>query len=61
MEGVICWDCEANSIDEEFGSHVEEDEEEVQSSKSENDIHLLDACLLLKLIEVLVLAQLEFC
>jgi hypothetical protein len=34
MEGVICWDCEANSIDEEFGSHVEEDEEEVQSSET---------------------------
>jgi hypothetical protein len=34
IEGVVCWNGKANSIDEEFGSNIEEDEEEVQSSKA---------------------------
>jgi len=58
MQRVVSWNGKANSIDEEFGGDVEEDEEEIKTSKTEDYIDLGDAGLLLEVIHEFVLAEL---
>ena len=58
MQRVVGRDDEANSIDEELGGDVEEDEEEVGGGEAEHDVDLGHARLLLELVQVRVLAEL---
>lgn len=58
MKRVVCWNGEASSVDQELAGNVKEDEEEVECTKSENDIDLWDAGLLLEVVEGGVFAEL---
>jgi len=58
IQRVVGRNGESNSIDKELGCNVEEDEEEVQSTETEDNIDLWNGGLLLKVIENLVLSEL---
>lgn len=58
MKRVVCWDDKADGVDEEFGSDVEKDQKEVQSTKAKHNVDLLDTGLLLEFVEIAILAQL---
>ena len=58
LERVVAGDEEASKVDEELASNVEEDEEEVEGTKTEDDVDLGDGALLLKVVEGRVLRQL---
>lgn len=58
LERVVGRDDEADGVDEKLGSNVEEDEEEVESTETEDDVNLGYSGLLLKLVEVLISAEL---
>lgn len=58
LERVVTRDDEASKVDEELASDVEEDEEEVEGTETEDDVDLGDGALLLKVVEGRVLGQL---
>ena len=58
LERVVAGDDEASKVDEELASNVEENEEEVQGTETEDDVDLGDGALLLKVVEGRVLGQL---
>lgn len=58
LERVVAGDEEASKVDEELASDVEEDEEEVEGTETEDDVDLGDGALLLKVVEGRVLGQL---
>jgi len=58
LERVVAGDEEASKVDEELASNVEEDEEEVEGTETEDDVDLGDGALLLKVVEGRVLGQL---
>jgi hypothetical protein len=58
LERVVAGDEEASKVDEELASNVEEDEEEVEGTETEDDVDLGDGALLLKVVEGRVLRQL---
>jgi hypothetical protein len=58
LERVVTRDDEASKVDEELASDVEEDEEEVEGTETEDDVDLGDGALLLKVVESRVLGQL---
>jgi len=58
VQGVVRRNGKADSIDEELGGNVEEDEEEVKSAEAEDNIDLGNRGLLLKVVEHLVLCEL---
>jgi hypothetical protein len=58
LERVVAGDEEASKVDEELSSNVEEDEEEVEGTETEDDVDLGDGALLLKVVEGRVLGQL---
>lgn len=58
LERVVTRDDEASKVDEELASNVEEDEEEVEGTETEDDVDLGDGALLLKVVEGRVLGQL---
>lgn len=58
LERVVTRDDEASKVDKELASDVEEDEEEVEGTETEDDVDLGDGALLLKVVESRVLGQL---
>ena len=58
LERVVAGDDEASKVDEELASNVEENEEEVQGTETEDDVDLGDGALLLKVLKGRVLGQL---
>jgi len=58
VQGVVCRDDKAESVDKELSSDVEEDEEEVQGADTEDDVDLGYAGLALEVVEKLVLSEL---
>jgi hypothetical protein len=58
LERVVAGDEETGKVDEELASDVEEDEEEVEGTETEDDVDLGDGALLLKVVEGRVLGQL---
>jgi len=58
LERVVAGNEEASKVDEELASNVEEDEEEVEGTETEDDVDLGDGALLLKVVEGRVLGQL---
>lgn len=58
LERVVGWEGKAGSVDEELAGDVEEDEEEVESAETEDDVDLGDAGLLLEVVEGWVLGEL---
>ena len=58
LERVVAGDEEASKVDEELASNVEEDEEEVEGTETEDDVDLGDGALLLEVVEGRVLGQL---
>ena len=58
LERVVAGDEEASKVDEELASNVEEDEEEVEGTETEDDVDLRDGALLLEVVEGRVLGQL---
>lgn len=58
LERVVTRDDEASKVDKELASDVEEDEEEVEGTETEDDVDLGDGALLLKVVEGRVLGQL---
>ena len=58
LERVVTRDDEASKVDEELASDVEENEEEVEGTETEDDVDLGDGALLLKVVESRVLGQL---
>jgi hypothetical protein len=59
IQGVVAGDNESGNVDEELAGNVEEDEEEVQASETENGVDLGYRGLLLKVVEGGVLGQLD--
>lgn len=57
IERVVCWQCEASGVYEEFSGDIEEDEEEVECAEPEDYVDFGDAGLLLKVIESWVFRQ----
>jgi len=51
FQRVVAWQNEAGNVDEELSGNVEEDEEEVESTKTKDNIDLGNAGLLLKVVE----------
>jgi hypothetical protein len=58
LERVVTGNEETSKVDEELASDVEEDEEEVEGTETEDDVDLGDGALLLKVVEGRVLGQL---
>lgn len=58
LERVVGWEGKAGGVDEELAGDVEEDEEEVESAETEDDVDLGDAGLLLEVVEGWVLGEL---
>jgi hypothetical protein len=58
MKRVVGRNGEADGVDKEFGSNVEENKEKVEGGKAEHDVDLGYTSLLLKLIHVLIFTQL---
>jgi len=58
LERVVAGNEEASKVDEELASNVEENEEEVEGTETEDDVDLGDGALLLKVVESRVLGQL---
>lgn len=58
LERVVAGDDEASKVDEELASNVEENEEEVQGTETEDDVDLGDGALLLEVLKGRVLGQL---
>lgn len=58
LKRVVAGDQEAGKIDEELASDVEEDQEEVNSSQTQDGIHLGDGGLSLEVVEGGVLGEL---
>ena len=58
LERVVAGNEEASKVDEELASNVEENEEEVEGTETEDDVDLGDGALLLKVVEGRVLGQL---
>jgi len=58
LERVVAGDEEASKVDEELAGNVEEDEEEVESTETEDDVDLGDGALLLQVVEGRVFGQL---
>lgn len=59
VQRVVAGDDKSSNVDEEFASNVEEDQEEVKTSKTENGVDLGDRGLLLEVVEGGVLGKLE--
>jgi hypothetical protein len=59
VQGVVTGDNKAGNVDKELACDVEEDEEEIEASETENGVDLGDGSLLLKVVEGGVLGQLE--
>ena len=59
VQGVVTGDDEAGDVDKELSGDVEEDQEEVETGETEDDVDLGDGRLLLKVVEGGVLGQLE--
>jgi len=51
VEGVVCWEGKAGQVGEELASIVDEDEEEVESSETGDDIDLWCSSLLLEVVQ----------
>jgi len=58
VQRVVSWDDKANGVHKELSSDVEEDEEEVQCTKSENYVDLGHVGVGFKIVEQLVFAEL---
>jgi len=58
IERVVGWQDEAGNVDQELAGNVEEDEEEIESSKAKDGIDLGNRGLLLKILEHRILGQL---
>jgi hypothetical protein len=58
LERVVAGNEEASKVDEELASNVEEDEEEVEGTETEDDVDLGDGALLLQVVEGRVFGQL---
>jgi len=58
IQGIVGWEDEASSIDEELPSNVEEDQEEVEGAQAKDHVDLRDGSLLLKIVESRILGQL---
>jgi hypothetical protein len=58
MERVVRWDSESSGVDEELASDVEEDEEEVDGSETEDNVNLGDGSLALEIVKHWVLGEL---
>lgn len=58
LERVVTGNEETSKVDKELASDVEEDEEEVEGTETEDDVDLGDGALLLKVVEGRVLGQL---
>jgi len=58
FEGVITRNQESGKVDEELAANVEEDQKEVETEQSEEDVDLGNRCLLLEVVEHRVLGQL---
>ena len=58
LKGVVSRDDEASSVDQELASDVEEDESEVKSTDTKDEVHLWHRSLLLELVEGRILGQL---
>jgi hypothetical protein len=59
VQRVVAGNDESGNVDEELASNVEEDEEEVETGKTENGVDLGHGGLLLEVVEGGVLGQLE--
>jgi hypothetical protein len=58
VQGIVAGNDETGDVDEELSSDVEEDQKEVETGETEDDIDLGDGRLLLKVVEGGVLGQL---
>lgn len=59
MERVVARDDEASEVGEELATEIEDDEEEVESGDSNDDIRLRDTSLLLEVVQRRVLGELQ--
>lgn len=59
FKGVVSGDDETSKVGEELSGNVEEDGEEVESSNTKDQVDLGDGGLLLKVVEEVVLGELE--
>lgn len=59
MERVVARDDEASKVGEELATEIEDDEEEVESGDSNDDIRLRDTSLLLEVVQRRVLGELQ--
>lgn len=59
IQRVVAGDDESSNVDKELSGNVEEDEEEVETGKTENHVDLGNGGLLLKVVEGGVFGQLE--
>lgn len=59
FQGVVARQDEAGKVDKEGTSKVEEDKEEVQATQGEDHVDLGHTSLLLKVVENLILGELE--
>lgn len=58
LDTIVSWNDETSRVDEEFSGNVEEDEEEVDSTETENDVDLGNRGLLFEVVESSILGQL---
>jgi len=58
MKRIVRWNDEADGVDQELGSDIEEDEEKVQGAKPENNVDLGNTRVLFKLIEIVIFSEL---
>ena len=58
IERVVCWDGEADSVDEEVGADVEEDKEEVESAEAEDNVDLWHVGLTFEVVQGVIFGEL---